>query len=126
TLTIGSVTDELWALLDPRDGVEIRWQSRQYDINGVEIGRLPFEDDPDSAIMWLRTARRDHITGEVTLELAGGESMLADMKRIAGTTLDTAAAFLQGLVEYSHIDIFGAALTSADGIAYSTAIPAGD
>lgn len=127
TLTLGPVTDELWAQLDPRDGVTVAFKSTQYDMAGNVLGALPTVDSGnDVAELWLRSARRDHITGEVTLELAGGESMLDDKKRISGNTINTGATTVSELVYWSLLDVFGSLVIIEDVPVLTTSIPAGD
>lgn len=83
TLTLGAVSDTIWALLDPRtinprDGGNVRWRLRQYSSDGDLLGWLPrVGDDADQwASMHVRTVQRD-LRG-VVVTLHGAESMVDD------------------------------------------------
>lgn len=132
TMVLASVTDEQWAALDPRNqglGFQrVSFTVRQYDMTGTQIGQVPPVGLPgeNRADLWIRTVRRNIIGGEVTVTLAGGESILNERRRNSGGSIDTAATYVGGLVLYSLYDTFGGAVTSFDSIVNTTNIPAGD
>lgn len=139
TLTLHGVTPEMWAAMDPRNQnplgfspVRFRVRQYQYGADGVPAihSRLPGSVGGSSvdsyASLWVRTIDRDFISGMVTVRLAGAESMLADKRRNAGTTLNTAATTVGQLVEYSVNDVLGGGTITSEAIVSSTAIPAGD
>lgn len=134
TLTLAGVSDALWALLDPRTSTprRITWRIIQYgrDAGGseYEVGRLPVvATGTDTANMWIRTANRNHLTGRVIVELATGESLMRDKKRISGATVNTGASTVAGLCTWTLNDVLGSTPDYYYApILYSTAIPSGD
>lgn len=132
TLTLGGVSDEVWAALDPRPFpgfAQLRLQVVCSDLDGTPLswlGQRAGDASPTTATLFLRTARRDRVTGTVTVTAAGAESMLEDRIRLATGTIDTGATTVLGLVEWALQDTFGYSITTADPLASSTSIPAGD
>ena len=83
TITAGALSEEQWALLDPRlvdprEGGQVRWRVRQLDVNNAVIGYLPRVGEPTNqwATMYVRTVTRD--LGVTTIMLGGGETMIDD------------------------------------------------
>lgn len=132
TVEAGWIDDDMFAALDPRVNPKCTyWWIKQWahDDNGdvIEVGRLPdLTIGNTTAEMWTRTVTRDAINRTTRIELAGGETMMADKKRIAGTTLNTGATTVTALVEWSLIDVFGFYALSSAAISDSTSIPSGD
>lgn len=139
TLTLHGATPAMWAAMDPRaqnplgfSPVRFRIRQYQYDDDGApEVhSNLPGSQGGSSvdswASLWVRSIERDFISGTVTVELAGAELMLSDKRRIAGTTLNTAATSVSALVQYSIDDVLGGGAVTNDAIVTSTAIAAGD
>lgn len=142
TLTLEWVSEAIWELLDARaqsgiTGPDLRWRVAQYTRTAVGVvqllGYLPgigltVPDQERPASMYLRDANRDLETGTVTVIAAGGETMLGDKTRNSATTIDTRAADVSALVQWSLFDVFGGVGGgyAADPIVLSTAIPAGD
>lgn len=136
TIILASVTPDQWVSMDPREDASVPYYSRQvtfqiqqYDVDDNLLGQVPPVDvfpGFNTAKLYIRTVERDRITGRVTMRLAGGESFLAERRRLSGAGVDTGATTVGELVTYSLFDTFGAAVTSYDGIVNSTAIPAGD
>lgn len=134
TMVIASVDNATWAALDPRDedglvGRRVIFRIKQYDLDDNELGSLP----PASVIsgndwgeLFIRTASRDFMTGQVTLTLASGESMMTDKVSIADNDVDTGATNVYELLEYCLNNVFGGAAVTAAGVVLSTPIPAGE
>lgn len=76
------------------------------------------------ARMVIRRLSRNRLTGEITLTVAGRETLMDDKKRISTSATNTGATTVGELVYWSLYDVFGS--VSMDGIAPSNAIPAGD
>jgi hypothetical protein len=136
TLEIGDVTDEQWEAMDPRSQnpmltQRLRIHIRQYDEDGDFIGGLPPHriDSSDNTVvrLWMRTATRDYITGDVTITAASGESMMTDKLSIATADVNTGATTVSALVYYCLFNVFGGvSVTEDDPTPSMTNIPAGD
>lgn len=135
TLTIARPSDDAWAAMDSRTDdrprVFFRVYQKAYDDDGAEVTvfPLPYMSDGtgnQTGELIIRRAQRNWPSGSVTLDLVGREIMLEDKRRVAGTTINTAATTVSGLIGWSLTDIFGGFSLSADAIVSSTAIPAGD
>lgn len=121
-----------WAAMDPRVSIPpyVTFQVRQRAVNdaGVEytVETLPRTDiGPDYAWLRVRSATRNWITREVSLDVQGQEALMDDKRRIATTTINTAATTVGGLVLWSLNDVFGG-VSVIEGPAMATALPAGD
>lgn len=138
TLECEWIDDAMFEALDPRrydpgaaDVTPVRWQLKQwaYDDEGdeYEVTRLPnVYIGNDEAVMHVRTITRDALNRTATIQLAGGEALMMDKRRMSGAGIDTGATTVNSLVIWSLTDVFGSyALTSA-AIASATAIPAGE
>jgi len=133
TVTCAWVSEEVWALMDPRAGHYLRWKVDQWaDVNATQlVGTLPgerWEDAGEYARMVITERDRDHLTRTVTLTCESRESLLADKIRNATTTVDTGATTVAALVNWSLADVFGGEVgpTAWAAIMASTAIPSGD
>lgn len=134
TLTLQNVTETVWAALDPRAEHALgfgplRFKAWCEDVDGnllSWVGRWGGDTSPWWLYVWIQTADRDLITGEATVVCADDESRLNDKRRIATGGIDTGATTLSGLVMWALLDVFGGVTTTADPLALTTAIPAGD
>lgn len=139
TLTLGNVTEETWYYLDPRNldplagfDMNIRFRMRLGNIvDGLPeilqwLGSSGGADETAYCYVHVRNATRDYITGVVTVECAGRESLMDDKKSIRVAPFDTGATTVLELVEYSLTEVFGGYALSNDTIVGSTSIPAGD
>ena len=134
TLTLSEISDETFALLDPRQGPppQVDWRVDQLALDSAGawqiIGTLPVSpDSTNHATMLVREVERDHISGNVIVQLAGGESILEERRRVSGTALNTGQGNVANLVYWAILDCFPGATTPSFGpLASSTTIPVGD
>lgn len=128
TLECTALSETQLADLDPRNGVTVAWRAELQELDGTIIHRIPdYAILPGSpAVMWVRTVQNDPLNNSATIRLAGGESMMDDKIRNAGTTNNTGATTVAALVDWSLGDVFGGYTVTHATVASATAIAAGD
>lgn len=122
--------DSLFAALDPRAGARVNWRVEQQNESGTQISEMPFSltFPGQEASMYVREVSRDPLNNTGRIRLAGGESMLMDKIRNAGTTLPIPGppTTVAALVGWSIGDVIGSYTISNAAITISTALPAGN
>lgn len=123
--------------IDPRNvdsvsdnqGKTIRIRVLEFDSNGdfrANLVRESFLEDQQWAQLIILDADWDEITGEGSIVAANRETVLEARIRLSGSSIDTAATDVLGLVYWSLTDCFGGYSLQAEPLASATSIPSGD
>lgn len=128
---------ETFLELDPRtvdsvsgnQGNTVRIRVLEFDAAGdfrANLVREAFLEEQQWAELIIRDVEFDEITGDGSIFAGNLESVLEDRIRLSGSSIDTAATDVLGLVYWSLTDCFGGYSLQAEPLASATSIPSGD